>query len=152
MSTKVDSFIEDLNGGVFKEQLSAILSQVAGAVVDHGRKGKITVELDLKQIGSSHQVEVFHNLKYQRPTSRGSISEVMEQSIQWLHQYGVPYAEIIMRGEGDYTPDHELKRQWAEQFQWNAENVLCVLDDRRSVVGMWRDLGLTCLQVAPGDF
>jgi hypothetical protein len=29
--------------------------------------------------------------------------------------------------------------------------VLC-LDDRNSVVKLWRDLGLTCLQVAEGDF
>jgi hypothetical protein len=27
-----------------------------------------------------------------------------------------------------------------------------VLDDRDQVVTMWRGLGLTCLQVAPGDF
>ena len=27
-----------------------------------------------------------------------------------------------------------------------------VLDDRNQVVEMWRSLGLTCLQVADGDF
>ena len=31
-------------------------------------------------------------------------------------------------------------------------NVKFVLDDRNRVVEMWRSLGLTCLQVADGDF
>ena len=31
-------------------------------------------------------------------------------------------------------------------------DVLCVLDDRDQVVRMWRHRGLTCLQVAPGNF
>lgn len=30
--------------------------------------------------------------------------------------------------------------------------VLVVLDDRKQVVDMWRSLGLTCLQVAEGNF
>lgn len=32
MSTKVDQFIADLDGGVFEEKLSAILSDVAASV------------------------------------------------------------------------------------------------------------------------
>ena len=31
-------------------------------------------------------------------------------------------------------------------------SVAAVLDDRDSVVAMWRAMGLTCLQVAPGAF
>jgi len=32
---------------------------------------------------------------------------------------------------------------------WNVEGVF---DDRKSVVQFWRSLGLTCFQVADGDF
>ena len=30
--------------------------------------------------------------------------------------------------------------------------LFCVADDRQKVVDMWREIGLTCFQVAPGDF
>jgi len=75
MPTKVDKFIEDLDGGVFEEKLSQILSDVAGAVIDQGKNGKVDISLTLRQIGNSHQVQVDHTLKYKRPTSRGSMSE-----------------------------------------------------------------------------
>lgn len=32
------------------------------------------------------------------------------------------------------------------------ERIAMVFDDRDKVVAMWRRQGLTCLQVAPGDF
>lgn len=56
-----------------------------------------------------------------------------------------------MRREGDYTPDDELKRKWFD-FYFKKDEVLFVVDDRDKVVKMWRDMGLTCLQVADGNF
>lgn len=75
MSTNVNQFIVHLDGGVFEEKLSTILSDVAASVVDHGRSGEVNINLKIKQIGSSHQVQVDHTLKYKRPTSKGNISE-----------------------------------------------------------------------------
>ncbi len=75
MATKVDSFFADLDGGVFEEKLSRVLSDVASAAIEYGRKGEVTIKLNLSQIGSSHQVQIDHTLKYKRPTNRGSISE-----------------------------------------------------------------------------
>ena len=34
----------------------------------------------------------------------------------------------------------------------SPDEILFVLDDRSQVVKMWRELGLTCLQVADGNF
>lgn len=46
-----------------------------------------------------------------------------------------------------------MKRELYETFVEGKYNVRLVLDDRNQVVDMWRDeLGLTCFQVAPGDF
>lgn len=75
MATKVDQFIADLNGGVLEEQLSATLSQIAGAVVDQRRKGQVALVFDVEPLGEGHQVQIKHTLKYKRPTMRGSISE-----------------------------------------------------------------------------
>jgi hypothetical protein len=48
-----------------------------------------------------------------------------------------------------HFPNEELKRQWIQEYK--LEDIICVFDDRTKVVNMWRDLGLTCFQVAPGD-
>lgn len=76
MSTQVEQFIADLDGGVFEEKLSRILSDVAGATIDYNAKGQVIIQLDFKQIGSSDQVQIDHCIKYKRPTNKGSISEV----------------------------------------------------------------------------
>jgi hypothetical protein len=57
-----------------------------------------------------------------------------------------------MRKYGDYRKDYVVKREIYEQLIAPDYDILCVLDDRNSVVDMWREIGLTCLQVAPGDF
>ncbi|WP_435575134.1 hypothetical protein [Burkholderia plantarii] len=34
----------------------------------------------------------------------------------------------------------------------DRRRIVAVFDDRDSVVAMWRDAGVTCFQVAPGEF
>ena len=52
-----------------------------------------------------------------------------------------------------YTADEELKKSWLLKYYPDYKNkIFCVLDDRDRVVKMWRDLGLTCFQVAQGNF
>lgn len=81
----------------------------------------------------------------------GRSDEVRAESIAWLDEHvgqGV-FKELLMRRQGDYTPDDELKRGWAEPM---LDRILFTVDDRDKVVAMWRALGVTCLQVADGDF
>lgn len=62
------------------------------------------------------------------------------------------YDWLYMRPEGDVRKDTEIKREIFDNYIRDKYRVLFVLDDRNSVVKMWRDLGLKCLQVAEGDF
>lgn len=71
---------------------------------------------------------------------------------KWLSQYGVQYSKLVMRRHGDYTPDDVLKKQWLDEELPSRDQVLCTFDDRDKVVAMWRREGLTCFQVAPGEF
>lgn len=45
-----------------------------------------------------------------------------------------------------------MKRALYEAYVADRYEVALVLEDRSGVVRMWRALGLTCLQVAAGDF
>lgn len=74
-ATDVGEFITDLDGGVFDRKLSAALSQVAAAVVDHDKTGEVSIKLTLKKIPGTSQVHCEHVLKFNRPTSDGKASE-----------------------------------------------------------------------------
>ncbi|MEO3856132.1 AAA family ATPase [Acrocarpospora sp. B8E8] len=72
---------------------------------------------------------------------------------EWLSTHvGVPYAGLHMRAAADKRKDYIVKAELFDEHVRDVYDVACVLDDRSSVVQMWRDLGLTVLQVAPGDF
>ena len=60
--------------------------------------------------------------------------------------------DLLMRPADIYNRDDELKYQIYQDFIKDKYRVLFVLDDRNQVVDMWRDIGLTCLQVADGNF
>lgn len=69
----------------------------------------------------------------------------------WLSKHAVPFHQLLMRPATDSRADAALKREWAVQYDF-ANTALAVFDDRNSVVEMWRELGVPCFQVAPGDF
>lgn len=52
----------------------------------------------------------------------------------------------------DHRKDSIVKQEIYEREILGNYNVEFVLDDRQQVVDMWRDQGLLCLQVAPGNF
>jgi hypothetical protein len=59
---------------------------------------------------------------------------------------------LFMRADGDFRPDTVIKREIYDRHIAGKYTVRGVFEDRNSMVRMWRDLGLTCLQVACGDF
>lgn len=80
----------------------------------------------------------------------GRSDEVKPETLHWLRKFNVPFDDILMRKDGDYTPDEELKKQWLSSI--NKDEIFVIFDDRQKVVDMWREEGLVVFQVAPGDF
>lgn len=74
-ATNTTEFISDLNAGVFADQIGHALSEVAAGVVETGKVGTVTIIFTMKQIASSHQVEINQKLTYRAPTRRGDRSE-----------------------------------------------------------------------------
>ena len=79
-----------------------------------------------------------------------------EQTRNWLVEHlGYAYpesVELYMRKTGDKRKDAIVKRELFDKHIRDQYQVDYVIDDRNSVVEMWRSLGLTVLQVADGDF
>ncbi|WP_433067343.1 hypothetical protein [Dactylosporangium sp. CS-033363] len=79
-----------------------------------------------------------------------------EATAGWLHLFaGADWAygdELYMRTHGDFRPDELVKGELYLQHVEPKAHVRWVLDDRDKVVKMWRQRGLTVLQVADGAF
>ena len=99
-------------------------------------------------------VESFANKGYKIliVSGREGTAECKALTTAWLETHKVPYVELYMRKENDYRRDSIVKKEIYDTFIKDKYDVEFVLDDRKSVCDMWREIGLKCLQVAPGDF
>lgn len=80
-----------------------------------------------------------------RPTDRAGIA-----TEEWLERHGINCLRLLMRDRGDRRPDWIVKQQILDYLP--KDRIAFVIDDRNSVVDMWRRNGLTVYQVADGDF
>jgi hypothetical protein len=61
---------------------------------------------------------------------------------EWLNDHSIPYDKLFMpRGTHDYRPDTEIKEEILEEIQQEYE-VFFAVDDRPSVIEMWRKHGI----------
>lgn len=79
----------------------------------------------------------------------GRSAEVSDKTEAWLKEHGLDGVPIRARAEGDHTADADLKKMWLAEASRKPD---MVFEDRARVVAMWRAEGITCCQVAPGDF
>lgn len=82
----------------------------------------------------------------------GRMETGLNQTKQWLLQNNVPYDWLFMRADKDFRADDIVKKELFNKYVAGNFHIDFVLDDRDSVVKMWRDLGLLCLQVYYGNF
>jgi len=112
---------------------------------DYHRVGEDTVHGHIKSILKRY-TDIYILLVSGRYDNCKEITE------NWLQEHDIPYSNIFMRKTGDNRCDTIVKQELFEEYIEPFFNVLFVLDDRDRVVRMWRELGIPCLQVAPGDF
>jgi len=77
---------------------------------------------------------------------------VSDLTQRWLRENDVYYDDIFIRKEGDHRADFKVKKEMYENHIKGNYNVLYVIDDRRQVIDMYREQGLTVLDVAGNDF
>lgn len=86
-----------------------------------------------------HEVEIWS----------GRSGEVLDKTLAWLEAHDLRHLKIRMRPEGDHRPDTVLKAAWLDAEPAPPD---LVFEDRASMVAMYRERGIVCAQVAPGDF
>ena len=102
-------------------------------------------------------LEVINKFKYAYEIIflSGREDKFRQPTIKFLRKCGLEFPRdylLFMRETGDKRKDSIIKEELYKNFVKPKFNVLFVMDDRNQVVDMWRDIGLTCFQVAEGDF
>jgi hypothetical protein len=79
-----------------------------------------------------------------------------ERTEGWLRKHVPALLEaaeaVLMRPGGDYRPDTEIKREMLRAVRSQGFSPRLVIDDRPSVVQMWKDEGLQVLEVDSGEW
>lgn len=131
-----------------------VICDIDGTIAEMGDRGPF----HWHKVGLDKPIPVIINLLhilaplYEIILISGRSDESMVQTLKWLKEHDVPYNSIYMRKAKDFRKDAEVKREIYEEQIEPKYNVEFVLEDRNQAVEMWRGIGLTCLQVAPGDF
>ena len=96
--------------------------------------------------------------KYNIAIFSGRSKATKAVTMDWLDKHEVSFNILKMRPTSHpwkFMPDDKLKQHWLDDLfpkDSKRHDIVCVFDDRQKVVDMWRDNGLTCMQVAPGNF
>jgi phosphoglycolate phosphatase-like HAD superfamily hydrolase len=146
---KPEAFIFDLDGTL------ANLEHRRHHVIKPNRRWNQFFDECGKDAPISDVISIYNILaqhEYSMLVVSGRSDRVRVQTRAWLAANNLGTADLFMRRDGDYRADDIIKREIYETLILPSYNVIGVFDDRDRVVRMWRDLGLRCYQVAPGDF
>lgn len=136
--------------------IPAILVDVDGTLaLNDGHRGWYDYEKvinDKVKHEIARLVRLYHNDGFKVIVMSGRDDNCQRETAQWLKANDIPYNSIFMRRTGDQRQDSIVKIELFNTFVRDNHRIEVVLDDRNQVVDAWRSIGLTCLQVAPGDF
>lgn len=97
-----------------------------------------------RALSASGQIEII--IVTARPERYRDLTE------NWLKLHDIPFSRMIMRADGDRRSDDVIKREMLTDLRHEGLNPIFAVDDRTSVVQMWRSEGVTCLQCADHDY
>lgn len=93
-----------------------------------------------------------YSKKYEILLVTGRPEDYLKHTSFWLADNKIQHDQLYMRSKKDYHEDSIVKKEIYKSLIEPNYDVELVVDDRNSVVKMWRSLGLVCLQCAEGNF
>jgi|ERR1700722_9917088 len=111
-------------------------------------------EVDAINLPVAETVKLYYDAGYKIVFCSGRMDKYREPTVRFIEKHlpGMAYV-LLMRATGDQRKDSLVKEEIYHRDIAEKYDVFLILDDRNSVVQMWREvLGLTVFQVAPGNF
>ncbi len=136
---------------------SAIICDIDGTLAQMGDRSPYDwkkVGIDTVNQAVADVVEAMRNDHKVIIFLSGRDGSALEATIKWLEKYSLSTSKdyLYLRKAGDNRKDTIIKKELYEKYIKGKFSVLFVLDDRDQMVKMWREEGLTCFQVAEGNF
>lgn len=143
-----------------------VIFDIDGTLADNTHRqhlvtgGNRNWEQFFREMGEDHPIEHIIELcqdlysldKYEILILSGRPERYRQLTERWLAWNTIPPLPLLMRDDGDVRPDDEVKEEILHSLQAQGKTISFVIDDRKSVVQMWRRNGIPCLQCAEGDF
>lgn len=137
-----------------KEKPRAIIVDIDGTVAKRTNRGPYDLTKVIDDEANYPVMKLVEHLigQYEIIFVSGRQDLCRDDTLRWLARYNMPTERLYMRKTGDTRPDYEVKKEIYDTYIKDKYYVLLVLDDRDQTVKMWRENGLTCLQVDYGNF
>lgn len=138
-------------------KINAIICDIDGTIADHKNvRGPFDwqkVDRDLPKMTIINLVKTLQKSGFHIIFLSGRDGICRSKTLTWLERYFDFEFDLFMRPINDRRKDFVIKKEIYENHIQEKYNIEFCLDDRNSVVDLWRqDLGLTCLQVDYGNF
>lgn len=134
---------------------NAVIFDIDGTLASMTDRGPFewgAVDTDAPHTDIIALVQMFKDRGYKIIIVSGRDGSAEYKTRHWLRLFSVPFDELFLRPEGNYEKDYVIKERIYKNEIEPKYKVRYVFDDRDQTVKQWRDMGLRCLQVAPGDF
>lgn len=134
--------------------MKTVIVDIDGTVALHPNRGHHDYHLVSTDIPNLPVCDLVRNLvgRYVIIYVSGRPLSCREDTENWIMNNSLPLGPLYMRRTGDYRPDNIVKKEIYDNHIAGRYDIAFALDDRDRVVSMWRELGITCLQVAEGNF
>ena len=153
MKNNKNTVIFDLDG-----TLALIDKRRAISTKDNGKLNWVkfqdpkNISLDQPNIPVIKTLQMFMDSGFKIVIFSGRADVTFNATTEWLMNNRIMWHRLQMRPQDHlFMPDNDLKQMWLDTLI-DKDDVFAVFDDRQQVVDMWRKNGLTCFQVADGDF
>jgi len=136
----------------------AVLVDIDGTVALHGDRDPFDATRVREDRPNEPVIAVVRSLMvagYEVRYCSGRTDACRDATVDWLREHVMSSTlptDLYMRAAGDGRKDSIVKLELFDKHIRHSYNIICVLDDRASVVAAWRSIGLTVLAVAEGNF
>ncbi|WP_259781540.1 phosphatase domain-containing protein [Aestuariispira ectoiniformans] len=147
-----DAVIVDVDGTLAEFDPEAVREWVLTAVKDWDAFFRHMADAEV--IPEIHRVVLaLKRAGYRILVCSGRPEAHREATVAWLEKHQIPYDGVYLRApEDDEVADEDVKEKLLARIREHGHNPWLVIDDRKAVVDRWREMGLCCLQCAPGEF